>query len=125
MRIWPALAADVICILVFAIVGRRSHAEGTDLLGVLQTAWPFLAGYVVGLAVSRGWRHPLAPRSAVLLWLSTVAVAMLLRAASGAGTPWPFVLVTTVVLGLLLLGWRGLLRLVERARQRAGHSAPV
>ena len=123
MRIWPALAADVICILVFAIVGRRSHAEGTDLVGVLGTAWPFLAGYGVGLALSRGWRSPLAPRSAVVLWLSTVAVAMLLRTATGAGTPWPFVVATTVVLGLLLLGWRGLYRLVERARQRSGHSA--
>ena len=125
MRIWPALAADVICILVFAIVGRSTHGEGTHLLGVLQTVWPFLAGYAVGLAVSRGWRHPLATRPAVVLWLSTVAVAMLLRMLTGAGTPWPFVVATTVVLGLLLLGWRGLHRLVERARQRAGQSAPV
>ena len=125
MRIWPALAADVICILVFAIVGRRSHAEGTDLLGVLRTAWPFLAGYVVGLGLSRGWRQPAAPRSAVVLWLTTVAVAMLLRTVTGAGTPWPFVVATTVMLGLLLLGWRGLHRLVVRARHRSGQSAPV
>jgi Protein of unknown function (DUF3054) len=40
MQILPAIAVDVICILIFAIVGRSSHQETTDLLGVAQTAWP-------------------------------------------------------------------------------------
>ena len=125
MRIWPALAADAICILVFAIVGRRSHAESTDLVGVLSTAWPFLAGYGLGLVLSRGWRHPLARSSALVLWVSTVLGGMLLRALTGAGVPPAFVVVTTLVLGALLLGWRGLVHLVQRARHRSGHSATV
>lgn len=119
MRIWPALAADVICVLVFAIVGRSSHGESSELLGVLHTAWPFLAGYLVGLAVARGWRQPLARGVAVTLWLATVAVGMALRLLTGAGVQLSFVVVTTVVLGVMLLGWRGVLALVQRARARS------
>ena len=123
MRIWPALAADVICILVFAIVGRTSHAESTDLAGVLSTAWPFLAGYALGLTLARSWRHPVARPSALVLWVSTVVAGMALRVLTGAGVQLSFVVVTAVVLGVLLLGWRGLWSLVQRARHRAGHAA--
>ena len=125
MRIWPALAADVSCLLVFAIVGRSSHAESTDLLGVLHTAWPFLAGYVLGLTLARSWRSPVARPSALILWASTVVVGMALRVLTGAGVACSFVLVTAVVLGVLLLGWRGLWSLVQRARHRTGHSTAV
>lgn len=119
MKIWPALAADVICVLVFAIVGRSSHGESADLLGVLQTAWPFLAGYAVGLVLARGWRAPLARTTGAAVWVGTVAGGMILRALTGAGTAWSFVIVTTIVLGVLLLGWRGIVSLVLRARSRS------
>jgi len=125
VRIWPALAADVICILVFAIVGRSSHDESTNLTGVLHTAWPFLAGYLVGLLVSRGWRAPLARPVAVTVWVSTVAVGMLLRALTGAGVQLSFVIVASIVLAAMLLGWRGVFSLVQRARSRSGQGARV
>ena len=125
MRIWPALAADVICVLVFAIVGRSNHAESADLLGVLHTAWPFLAGYLGGLLLARGWRAPLARPVAVTVWLATVALGMVLRLLSGAGVQLSFVVVTAVVLGVMLLGWRGVVALVRRARLRAGHGAAL
>ena len=37
---------------------------------------------------------------------STVVVGMLLHRVTGEGTAWSFVLVATVVLTALLLGWR-------------------
>ena len=122
MRIWPALAADVICIAVFSIVGRTSHGETADLLGVARTAWPFLAGYVVGLLLSRGWRRPLSRPTGLVVWLCTVAGGMLLRAATGAGVQLSFVVVATIVLAVMLLGWRAVLALVRRARSHAGHA---
>ena len=118
VKIWPALAADVICILVFAIVGRSSHGESADLLGVLRTAWPFLAGYAVGLLLARGWRAPLARSTGAAVWVGTVAGGMLLRGLTGAGTPLSFVVVATIVRAVLLLGWRGIVALVPRARTR-------
>ncbi|MGO9926581.1 MAG: DUF3054 domain-containing protein, partial [Mycobacterium sp.] len=47
---------DVICVLVFCAVGRRSHDEGASVTGVATTAWPFLTGTAVGWLASRGWR---------------------------------------------------------------------
>jgi hypothetical protein len=123
VKIWPALAADVICVLVFAIVGRSSHGEATDLAGVLQTAWPFLAGYTGGLALSRGWRAPSSRSTGLAAWVGTVVGGMLLRLLTGAGTAWSFVVVATIVLAVLLLGWRGLLMLVHRSRHRVSGTA--
>ena len=113
-----AATVDLVCVLVFALVGRRSHAEGSDLLGVLETAWPFLTGAVVGLIAVRAWRGAESLRAGVVVWLGTVVLGVGLRLVSGDTAQPAFVLVTTLTLGVLLLGWRSLLRLVRRARTR-------
>lgn len=111
------LAVDVLGVLVFCAVGRRSHDEGLDVTGVAATAWPFLTGTVIGWLVSRAWRRPtaLAP-TGVVVWLSTVVVGMLLRKASSAGVAASFVVVATTVTALLLLGWRVAAGLTLRRR---------
>ncbi len=102
------LALDVAAVVLFAVVGRASHAEAMSLLGVARTAWPFLAGVAVGWgaarAAFRAW--PLSPRHGIPVWLCTVVVGMLLRSASGQGSAPAFVVVAAAVLGVLLLGWR-------------------
>lgn len=104
-----SLLLDVVLVLVFAAVGRRNHAEGLTAGGVLATAWPFLAGLVAGWLLCRAWRSPARwwP-TGVGVWVATVAVGMLLRRASDEGTATSFVVVASVVLAVLLLGWRGL-----------------
>jgi Protein of unknown function (DUF3054) len=107
MQILPAIAVDVICILIFAIVGRSGHQEATDLLGVAHTAWPFLAGCLLGTLIGRTWRHPSALASGVAVWLGTVIGGMTLRVLTGAGVQLSFV-----------VGWRAGLRLIQRAGPR-------
>jgi peptidoglycan/LPS O-acetylase OafA/YrhL len=103
-----ALAADVVCIVVFCTIGRRSHAEGITLSGVAETAWPFLAGAGVGWLLSRGWRRPVAVvPTGIAVWLCTVVIGMLLRKASSQGIAVSFIVVASLVTALLLLGWRG------------------
>ena len=110
-----ALAADLLAVLVFAAIGRRSHAEGLTAVGVAVTAWPFATGTLIGWAACRGWRAPTSVlTTGVPVWLATVAVGMLLRRVTGEGTAASFVVVTTVVLAVLLLGWRAAVR--RRAR---------
>jgi Protein of unknown function (DUF3054) len=124
MQILPAIAVDVICITVFAIVGRSSHQEANDLLGVVHTAWPFLAGCLVGTVMGRTWRHPLSLTSGVVVWLGTVVGGMTLRLLTGAGVQLSFVLVASLVLGLFLIGWRAGLRLIQHARARTSTEPP-
>jgi peptidoglycan/LPS O-acetylase OafA/YrhL len=115
---WLAwLATDVIAVLVFCAVGRRSHAEGLSITGVASTAWPFLAGTVTGWLASRGWRRPTAVvPTGVVVWLCTVVVGMLLRKASSAGVAASFVVVASSVTAALLLGWRAGVGLRQRRR---------
>jgi hypothetical protein len=115
---WLAyLFVDVIGVLLFCAVGRRSHDEGLNIGGVATTAWPFLAGTVVGWLVSRGWRQPTAVApTGVIVWLCTVVVGMLLRKASSAGVAASFVVVAASVTAILLLGWRAVVGLGLRRR---------
>jgi hypothetical protein len=102
-----ALLIDVVCVIVFCTIGRRSHAEGITVAGVAETAWPFLAGTAIGWLAARAWRHPttLAP-TGIVVWLSTVVIGMALRKATSAGTALSFVVVASLVTAILLLGWR-------------------
>ncbi|MCS5498026.1 DUF3054 domain-containing protein [Cnuibacter physcomitrellae] len=119
MRILIAAVADALLVLVFVLIGRRSHDESDALLGLLTTLWPFLAAAAVGWLVSLGWRRPFAlVPTGVVVWVSTVVVGMLLRLASGQGVQPSFVVVTAVVLAVFLVGWRAVLLLVRRLRAR-------
>jgi peptidoglycan/LPS O-acetylase OafA/YrhL len=110
-----AVLADVICVIVFCTIGRRSHAEGITVAGVAETAWPFLAGTAVGWLAVRGWRRPatLAP-TGLAIWLSTVVIGMLLRKATSQGTAVSFVVVASLVTAILLLGWRAAVSALDR-----------
>jgi hypothetical protein len=114
-----AAAADVVLILVFAAIGRDAHQRAEDVAGVLATAWPFLAGAAASWLVLRAWRAPLPLWPAgVGVWLGTVAVGMLLRAATGQTVVLPFVIVALVALAVFLLGYRLLALAVNRFRTR-------
>lgn len=115
---WLAhLTADVVVVLVFSAVGRRSHDEGLSIGGVATTAWPFLTGTVVGWLASRGWRRPTAVApTGVVVWLCTMAVGMVLRKATSAGVAASFVVVAASVTAVLLLGWRAVVGLGLRRR---------
>jgi Protein of unknown function (DUF3054) len=102
-----AALADIVGVLVFCAIGRRSHAEGLTVAGLAETAWPFLVGTAVGWLLSRAWRRPAAiVPSGVVVWVCTVAVGMLLRKATSAGVAVNFVIVASAATAVLLLGWR-------------------
>ena len=120
-----ALAVDLLAVLAFVLVGRRSHDEGDALLGLLTTLWPFAAGAVVGHALVAAARLRAGGlRGGLVAWPGTVVVGMLLRTASDQGVQTSFVVVTVVVLGVLLLGWRLVARVVRARRRRAPSSRP-
>lgn len=110
---------DICCVLVFVAIGRASHTKGETAAGIASTAWPFLCGLAVGWGACRGWRRPVAFRPAgITIWLCTVAIGMMARVLAGQGTAVAFIGVALAFLGLFLLGWRLLARLVSRLPTR-------
>lgn len=112
-----AALLDAVVIVLFAVIGRSSHAEDVTVAGVVTTAWPFLAGAGLGWLAARAWRAPMRVRwSGITVWLGALAGGMALRVIAGQGTAISFVVVAGAFLGLFLLGWRGLVVLARRSR---------
>ncbi|KZE42189.1 DUF3054 domain-containing protein [Microbacterium sp. T32] len=115
-----ALLLDVVLVVVFAAIGRATHDGGIlgpGGSGLATTAWPFLAGLLLGWVVSLGWRRPAAPlRTGLPVWAVTLVAGMLLRALSGQGVAVAFVIVAGITLLLFLVGWRAIAALVARLR---------
>jgi hypothetical protein len=112
------LGVDVVCVLAFCAVGRRSHDEGLNVAGIATTAWPFLSGTALGWLLSQAWRRPSAVYpTGVVVWLSTVVVGMLLRKVTSAGVAGSFIVVAATVTAVLLLGWRAI---AQFGRRRPG-----
>jgi hypothetical protein len=110
-----AAALDCAGVLAFVIIGRHTHHDGDSLAGIWHTAWPFLCGLAVGVAVVRSWRRPLAILPAgVGAWLGAALAGMLIRVLAGQGTAAAFIVVALGFLGLFLLGWRLCWRLGRR-----------
>lgn len=115
-----AAVADVLLVVVFCAIGRASHDE-SPLGELLVTAWPFLVALAAGWGISLAWRRPCAVlRTGVPVWIVTVAGGMLLRVLVGQGTAPAFIVVASLALGVLLVGWRAARMAVLR---RPGRSA--
>lgn len=112
-RALPAVL-DVALVVLFAAVGRRSHAEGLDVTGILRTSLPFLVGTAAGWLLASITLDS-APQSlafGAVVVACTVVLGMVFRRIAAEGTALSFVVVATTVLTVLLLGWRLVARLV-------------
>ena len=114
--------ADSVAVLVFVVLGRTSHDEGSWLGGVAATAGPFLVGAASGWLASAVLRwQPLRVRSGALVLAGTVGSGMVVRhLATGRAIPASFVVVATTVLAVFLLGWRALVARYTRSLSTAG-----
>lgn len=115
----PALIADGVAVLAFAVLGKATHGELTDVLGLLVTAGPFLAGVALGWCAARVRAAPVSLRAGGLVLAATLLVGLIGRAVLTGRLPLTFVLVTAVTLAVLLLGWRALALAVTHG-SRAG-----
>jgi hypothetical protein len=112
---------DVCAVLAFVAIGRHTHHDASSLTGLLATAGPFLGGLAIGLAAVRAWRRPMALVPAGLgAWLGAAGAGMVIRVLVGQGTAAAFIAVTLGFLGLFLLGWRVVARIVT-TRLTAAH----
>ena len=114
-----ALLADAGCVVAFVALGRASHAERLDPVGLAATAAPFLVGLGVAWVVVRAWRRPDAVATGAAVWAVTAVVGLAVRWAVGGGVAPSFVLVTMLVLAALLVGWRAAVAVMTRHPRKA------
>lgn len=127
MRYVPALILDAVFVLVFAVIGRASHQE--DPGGFLITAWPFLValllGHLIAALLPARLRRPWSLLWGVVVWIVTVVGGILLRLVSGDTAQIAFVIVATLTLGLLVVGWRAVAALLRRRAARSADAEPA
>ncbi|MFK7919545.1 MAG: DUF3054 domain-containing protein [Ilumatobacter sp.] len=118
-RVPLAAALDAGLVTAFVAIGRRNHDEDPGVVGLLETAAPFLIGLAVGWLVARAWRDPMPIRAGLIIWPTTVVVGMILRQLTDAGTALSFVIVATLFVGATLVGWRVITAAVTPKRSTA------
>lgn len=98
---------DFLIVLIFVVIGRHNHDHGITLKGIASTFWPFGVGLLFGWAyLTLTHRNFIARNSGFYLVIFVVAVGMILRVISGQGIALSFVVVASLLLTFLLVGWR-------------------
>jgi hypothetical protein len=107
MRRALPLLLDAVILVIFAAVGRRTHAEGSAISGTLLVAAPFLLAWLAAALVVRLPREPKSASRALRAWAIALPVALLLRSlVFGRGIAPGFVVVALVFTLATLVGWR-------------------
>ena len=115
------IVIDAALVVVFCVLGGLSHSLGEPdaVPRIVFSIWPFLAALIVVHAVALATNVD-ASRvlPGTLVWLVTFGGGMALRALTGQGTAWAFVIVAAVTLAVFLIGWRLINVVVQRRRSR-------
>mgnify|MGYP000863845136 CR=1 FL=1 len=109
MRAPVIVGIDLVAILIFAVIGRASHAHELTLDGIVQTGWPFVVAGLIGSVLSIVLGGPWW-RQGVIVWLVTVVGGMTLRVLGGEPLLEGLVEAFDLALGLGVVGGAVLLR---------------
>ncbi len=100
-------AFDLAAIVAFIAIGRRNHDEDPSLVGFIGTLAPFVIALALTWIIARVWRDPMSVKSGAFVWVGTVALGMVLRRfVFDDGTATAFIIVASVFVGALIVGWR-------------------
>lgn len=97
------LLFDVLAVALFAFLARLAHG-GLDPLAILNTFWPFALGTLLAWLL---FRPDSSIAKGVPVWLCTVVVGLSIWSIRHHAAPHiSFLIVASVMSGLLILGWR-------------------
>ncbi|MCT1369299.1 DUF3054 domain-containing protein [Corynebacterium mucifaciens] len=106
-----AIAADYVAIAAFALLARAAHQSDEmpfNFSGWLSTTWPFALGVTLGWLITR-------ENKGGLIWIITVVTGLAIWGIRNGDVPhWSFIVVATAMSALLMLGWRGVAKLVKK-----------
>lgn len=113
------LGFDVLAVVSFVVIGRRTHLRDGGLLDALETAAPFLIALVAGWLVGRAWQKPASFLVGAIVAATTlVGGTVLRRLAFGEGTAVAFVVVAALFLFGTMLAWRLVVRAADLRSSR-------
>ncbi|WP_027417192.1 DUF3054 domain-containing protein [Aneurinibacillus terranovensis] len=112
-RKWTLIIGDMICFLLFILLGDREHSISINILGLLSNLIPFilawlLVGFITGIYKKEvlGSMKRVVVRTFITSLIAN-PIGVLLRALLlGHGISIPFLIVTTVFNTALLVIWR-------------------
>jgi hypothetical protein len=103
------LAGDLVCFLVFAVLGLRSHEDGITAEGIVRAAMPFQTGWLIVCVLMRRQALRTEPRRIARLWVPAWALGLVLRTALfDSSLEASFAVVALLINGVLLMLWRSL-----------------
>ncbi|MBO8162652.1 MAG: DUF3054 domain-containing protein [Brevibacillus sp.] len=112
-QLTTVILGDFIAFLLFAYIGKTAHAQTVTLLGVLETAAPFFlswlfVGWLFGVFQPEAYRTAAAAaKKTLFVWIIAGLAGLALRSILLLRIPdWPFMVITLVTIGVLLLLWR-------------------
>ena len=106
-RLTFSAIADVAVIVVFVAIGREEHNSGSSIVGLLETAGPFLIALAIGWLATRAWQNPTGVGRGLGIWLVTILAGMNLRHyVFDDGTATAFIIVASAFTLAGLVGWR-------------------
>jgi hypothetical protein len=121
-----AAGLDTFAIVLFVAIGRREHERDSAIVGLLETAAPFLIALVAAWLALRAWQRPTDLRTGFGIWAIVIIGGMLLRnSVFGDGTATSFVVVATLFLALFIVGWRAAYGVLARRRSREAVTSGV
>ena len=105
------LAGDLLCILLFALLGLRSHEDGITFAGVVRAALPFQVGWLLAsLLLGKSGAAATDSRHVAGLWVPAWALGLVIRTLFFDRTlEVTFAIVSLLVIGILLMLWRSVL----------------
>jgi hypothetical protein len=100
-------SADIVALLLFAAIGRQSHAESNQFVAILSTALPFIVSWFVVSALT-GLERPQGFKRWILQTLAWAPLSALIGLALRGiwlqrTIPLTFAIITVCVTTLLLL----------------------
>lgn len=106
-----AIAADYVAIATFALLARAAHQSEEmpfNFTGWLSTLWPFALGVTLGWLITREDKGG-------IIWIITVVTGLVIWGIRNRAIPhWSFIVVATTMSALLMLGWRGVAKLLRK-----------
>lgn len=98
-------------------MAHQSEEMPFSFSGWLETLWPFLLGVVLSwlIIAAAKWDGAQLTPAGVTAWIVTAATGLLIWGIRHGSVPhWSFIVVAAVMSGLLMLGWRTIVKFARR-----------